>query len=236
MNFSWTCPFCNRTATITENKYYEAQAQFDKENKYGEQIVKIRAIISPNDKCREYALSVALHDRAFDGGKPVEKPARAFWRLIPLSDAKPFPTYVPGQIRADYKEMCLIVDRSPRASATLGLKCLQEMIHDFWGVKKASLIEGIAAIKDKVEPLTWRALESVLQTGNLGDYMKKDADVIVDVGFDEAKLLIELIQKLLSDWYITKYEREQQMNRLIETARAKKQAKPEAPESDETTD
>lgn len=55
------------------------------------------------------------------------------WHLIPPSGAKAFPDFVPAAIRADYEEACLIVDLSPKASATLSRRALQGMIRDFWG-------------------------------------------------------------------------------------------------------
>ena len=55
------------------------------------------------------------------------------WRLIPESDAKVFPDYIPQQIREDYVEASKIKELSPKASATLSRRCLQGMIRDFWG-------------------------------------------------------------------------------------------------------
>ena len=92
--------------------------------------------------------------------------------------AKVFPDYVPAAIRADYLEACLVRDLSPKASATLSRRCLQGMIRDFWGIKKARLIDEIEALKDKTDELTWEAIDSVRSIGNIGAHMQKDIDLI----------------------------------------------------------
>jgi Domain of unknown function (DUF4145) len=138
---------------------------------------------------------------------------------------KVFPDYVPPPILADYREACLIRDLSPKASATLSRRCLQGMIRDFWGVKKARLVDEIEAIKDKVAPATWSAIDAIRKIGNIGAHMEKDINLVIDVELEEAALLIGLIEMLIHDWYIVKHEREQHMAKIIAAAGTKDQAK-----------
>lgn len=63
------------------------------------------------------------------------------------------------------------------------------------------------AIKDKVDPLTWDAIDAVRKIGNIGAHMEKDINLIVDVEPHEAELLINLIENLLKDWYVNREER-----------------------------
>lgn len=147
------------------------------------------------------------------------------WTLIPASDAKVFPDYVPGGIRLDYAEACAIKKLSPKASATLARRCLQGMIRDFWKVSKPRLIDEIEAIKDKLDPLTWQAIDAVRSVGNIGAHMEKDINVIIDVDPDEAAQLIGLIELLIKDWYITRYERQERLKGIAGLASAKKAAK-----------
>jgi hypothetical protein len=110
---------------------------------------------------------------------------------------------------------------SPKASATLSRRCLQGILRDFWGVKPGRLVDEINEIRPKVDPLTWDAIEAVRQLGNIGAHMEKDINIIVDVDPDEAKLLIELIETLLREWYIAREERKTRMGALV-TAASKK--------------
>lgn len=52
--------------------------------------------------------------------------------------------------------------------------------------------------------------------------MEKDINLIVDVDPNEAGLLIELIETLITEWYVNRFEREQRMASIISIAGAKK--------------
>jgi hypothetical protein len=90
------------------------------------------------------------------------------------------------------------------------------------------LIDEISAIQEKVDPITWNAIDAVRNIGNIGAHMEKDINLVIDVEPDEAGLLIGLIETLITEWYIARHEREQRMARIIATAADKKQAKSDA--------
>jgi hypothetical protein len=194
-------------------------------NKYGYQVVRGDVIVCPNPDCREYALIVSLHDHRPIGNSWEDLEAKQVWRLRPESIAKPYPDYIPAPIRQDYIEACLIVDKSPKASATLARRCLQGMIRHFWGITMARLIDEIEGIKDKVDGDTWEAIDSLRRIGNIGAHMEKDINVIVDVDTGEAELLIKLIETLFDEWYITRHERQQRMGKIKTLAGNKDQKK-----------
>jgi hypothetical protein len=179
-------------------------------------------IVCPNPKCRQFTLSLSLYKAKqlpsgnYTRGEPIQS-----WNLIPPSRAKVFPTYVPQQIVDDYNEACLICDLSAKASATLSRRCLQGIIRDFWKVKVGRLFDEIEQIKDKVDPLTWDAIESVRKVGNIGAHMEKDINVIVDVEPNEANLLIDLIEMLLREWYVATEERKSRLSALKAVADSK---------------
>jgi hypothetical protein len=99
------------------------------------------------------------------------------------------------------------------------------MIRDFWGITKGRLIEEIEALKDRTDALTWEAIDSVRQIGNIGAHMEKDINLIVDVDPDEAQLLIGLIELLVKDWYVTRHQREERLNAIIAVRREKEALK-----------
>jgi len=137
------------------------------------------------------------------------------------------PDYVPQAIKEDYGEACLIETKSPKASATLSRRALQGMIRDFWGVKVKSnrLVDEIDAIEDKVDPSVWKAIDAVRKLGNIGAHMEADINVIVDVDPEEARHLIELIELLIEEWYVTRENRQQRIQKVIAAAQAKAQQK-----------
>jgi len=144
------------------------------------------------------------------------------WRLVPDSLAQAFPDYVPAVIQGDYREACQIEDKSPKASATLSRRCLQGMIRGFWGISKARLIDEIEELKNHVDGATWAAIDGVRKIGNIGAHMEKDINVIVDVDPGEARLLIELVETLIEDWYVARHEKSQRFAKVTAAAAAKK--------------
>jgi hypothetical protein len=227
VKFSWTCPYCNRAATIMGANYSSSLHNFDLDNKDGESGILTKVISCPNDECREYEITASLHASHLELGYKRLTPdtKRLEWSMKPSSVAKQFPSYIPEAILADYHESCLIKSLSPKASATLSRRCLQGIIRDFWGVKKGRLVDEINSIKGTVDPITWQAIDSVRSIGNIGAHMEKDINMIIDVEPEEAQLLIGLIEILIADWYVTRHERQKHLENIIGVAGAKAAAK-----------
>ncbi len=228
--FPWTCPYCNRNATITGSNYASNKWVFDEGNKDGSVVFQCGVIVCPNSSCGEYVITAStVKGRYVGGGVRTEGQKLAEWRLKPLSSAKPIPDYVPEPIRNDYEEACLIATLSPKASATLSRRCLQGMIRDFHGISEKTLWFEIQNLKGKVDDTTWGAIDAVRSIGNIGAHMETDISVIVDVDPGEAQLLIELIETLIDEWYVHRHERQQRMAAIVAVASAKKELKDQAP-------
>jgi Domain of unknown function (DUF4145) len=237
MPYEWTCPFCDKNSIVTEANSHDGTVWFTKENSHGDRMISLQFIVCPNPKCREFTLSATMYEytRTRAAGSSITRGKRLeYWPLIPASNAKTFPSYIPKPILDDYLEACLIRDLSPKASATLSRRCLQGMIRDFWGISKGRLIDEIMELKNRVDSLTWSAIDAVRNVGNIGAHMEKDINVIVDVDPEEAAKLIGLIEVLLRDWYILRYERQMRLTEIVEIGHAKKQAKEEQNEKGET--
>jgi len=235
VNISWKCPYCLQNATITDPQFSTNTHIFNNNNKERDLELTTQVIVCPNYYCKEYTIWAYLQKVKYkSGGFQKEGDPIFKWALKPQSNAKPYPEYILEAIRNDYKEACLIRDLSPKASATLARRCLQGIIRDYWGVSKNRLIDEIEAIKDKVDKLTWQAIDAVRSIGNIGAHMEKDINVILDVEPREAELLINLIEILFKDWYIARHERELRLEDVIKTAADKKQSKKSAKPTEKT--
>jgi hypothetical protein len=228
--FSWTCPYCNQVATITDSNRSYASHKFSNENRDGGLAIWTSVIVCPNQSCREYKIIAQLYKTRISGGAlelygdPIDG-----WELKPRSAAKPFPSYIPQPILDDYHEACLIANDSPKASATLSRRCLQGMIRDFWKISKPKLVNEIKDLEGKIDSTTWKAIDSVRSVGNIGAHMEADINLIVDVDPGEANLLIGLIEFLLKDWYVARHDREEHMQKVIDLAKLKADAKKAPP-------
>lgn len=228
--FHWTCPYCDRDTTIVGENCSWSEFVLSLNAKDGDRKFTTQLIVCPNQNCRNFALKIAMSEYMYQD----QGPGRGFWKtgkllrtwnLIPSSNAKVFPDYIPKAIRDDYEEACLIRDLSPKASATLSRRCLQGMIRNFWGIQKPRLIDEVEALKDKIDPETWASIDAVRTVGNIGAHMEKDINVIVDVEPNEAQLLIGLIEMLIKDWYLAKHDREERLKQITALAAKKGAAK-----------
>lgn len=214
----WSCPYCNRDCTLGDDDIRWCQDHVWLAKDHGHVVGNFKIRICPNPDCRQLSIDANIFKSDSYGNTSKKLYG---WHLIPEANAKPFPDYIPKQLRDDYYEACLIKDKSPKASATLARRCLQGIIRDFWGIKKKNLFEEIAALEEKIDAATWNAIDSVRKVGNIGAHMEKDVSIIIDVEPEEAELLIWLIETLFEEWYIEKYVREEKMKQIADMAAAK---------------
>ena len=252
-NINFKCPHCNQPTTITAPNYFEQWLVLDLHNPTIDQILDLyqedemeerneeennelktkevgvltRAITCPNLECNKLWLHHSLWTikRNYSDNRPSLKERILDWQLMPESEAKVLPDYIPQAIQDDYYEACRIRDLSPKASATLSRRCLQGMIRGFHGIKKGRLIDEIKELEDKIDPLVWGAIDSVRNVGNIGAHMEKDINLIIDVDPKEAQLLIELIEQLVDDWYVNRFEKEKKLKLIKEIAEDKQTQK-----------
>jgi len=114
---AWTCPFCGRDATVGDRDVWNFSQNLPHASASGPHILMGQYVVCPNPKCKRFTLFVMLYQGFYGtGGLRLkdEKPV-GVWQLVPASDAKPFPEYIPQQIRRDYEEACLIRDLSPKS-------------------------------------------------------------------------------------------------------------------------
>lgn len=226
MAINFTCPYCNHPTTITNPNYFEHWEKIDIDESDKSHVgLFLQAITCPNTKCKKLWLHLALckaymgsYARDWQKGNVIQE-----WQLLPESEAKVLPGYIPQPIQQDYYEACRIKDLSSKASATLSRRCLQGMIRDFWEISKRTLKEEVDALEDKVSTDTWESIEAVRKVGNIGAHMEEDINLIIDVDPEEAQLLISLIEQLIDDWYVTREDRRKRTEALKKMVKSKEE-------------
>ena len=223
--FSWKCPYCGSKTTIIEENYSHSYESISIDGwKHGKPAIVWKAIVCPNEECRELKLSIGIHryglPRGAVGGTYSSQEQYFNFDLLPESPARPLPAYIPEGIRKSYIEACRIVNLSANASATLSRRCLQGMIRDFFQIECRSLFDEIDAIKGRIDHSLWLAVDRVRSFGNIGAHMKMEANVIADVDPGEAEALVDIIELLIDETYIARHDREQRVaSALARTSR-----------------
>lgn len=224
--FNWTCPYCGRAQAVTDARHSVATGGiYNDASRYKALGYRLYSTVCSNPDCLEIKLLLhigrrkdTMDENGFTG-LPIWD-----WPLLPESSAKPQPDYIPEPIVDNYNQACRIRDLSANASAAMSRRCLQGIIRDFWKVKgKPNLWSEIEAIKDKIDPVTWNAIDAVRKVGKVGAHMEEDVNVIIDVEPEEAQLLVGLIETLFRDWYVTRREREKSMTELTALGAVKQQ-------------
>lgn len=186
-----------------------------------------------NQDCRQVTLHLRIQPDTIIGAQYYAEKKPPFYssRLLPESGARPQPDFIPEPLREDYKEACLIRDKSPKAAATLARRCLQGMIRDFCGISRKTLDQEIKALGKSIEEgnalagvsvESVKAIDHVRSVSNIGAHMEADINVIVPVDPGEAQALIELIELLFDEWYVARERRKDQLARIEAIAQEKK--------------
>ena len=215
---TYTCPYCNKSQAFYSSVDIIRNGPFNnipKDSEYA--YFNFYTLKCTNGECKK--TSVIAINRT--DGKQID--------IVPQNVYKHFPDYIPEQIRNDYEEASQIIDKSPKAAATLLRRCLQGMIRDFWGIAKGRLIDEIDGIKDKITASQWKALDGLRHIGNIGAHMEKDVNLIIDVTSDEANKLLRLIELLLEKWYVSRYEEEElckSIGAIADKKESERKAKP----------
>lgn len=207
---NFTCSYCSSSIPLTKDTYFEFGLSF---NHFGfktaatdlSDAINVNFVKCP--KCKEVTIWI-------NGTGEKTKGITTYFK--PNSLAKQFPEYIPVAIRNDYEEACAIVNLSPKASATLSRRCLQNMIRDFWKISgKKRLVDEIDALQEKVPASQWKILNSLRRIGNIGAHPEADVNLIIDIEPSDAQKLISVIELLIKQWYIERHEQEELYNDVL---------------------
>jgi len=119
----------------------------------------------------------------------------------------PVPSEVPTDIAEDYKEACLVLADSPKASAALSRRCLQNILTSAANVKpKASLSDQITQVLDSHVLPTYLA-DSIDYIRNIGNFAahplkSQQSGDIVSVEPGEAEWNLEVLELLFDFYYV----------------------------------
>jgi hypothetical protein len=200
----YTCPFCSHIMALDDSTHFITTAQFTRRLPSGiyqyDSDFKLQISFFNCPHCNKIS-SVLQYS-----GKLLPQKSMP---IYPISNAKIFPGYIPEAIRSDYEEACSIVNLSPKASATLSRRCLQNMIRDFWGISRHRLIDEINELQEKVPATQWKVIDSLRRIGNIGAHPEADVNLIIDINHGDAQKLIQVIELLIKQWYIERHEQEQ---------------------------
>ena len=123
MSFSWTCPYCGRSTTITDwdhdTTYADAPYGNDRSRSVHTRLM-IEFTRCPHPDCDQVECIVEIAEGTHNNGiAPYHLESTKSLmarRLLPRSVAKVLPTYVPAFIRVDYEEVGTLMETVDRTN------------------------------------------------------------------------------------------------------------------------
>ena len=169
-------------------------------------------MICPNSSCGKMIVDLASGEplknapgQIISGGGLAKISKRQTLRPF-ASSRPPVPPEVEAIFANDYNEACLILTLSPKASAALSRRCLQNILREKAGVKKADLANEIQQIIDS-KNLPSHLSESIDAVRNIGNFathpLKSTASgEIVEVEAGEAEWLLDVLEALFDFYFV----------------------------------
>ena len=113
---------------------------------------------------------------------------------------------VPSQYAQDYKEACLVLSDSPKASAALSRRCLQNILRVIAKVKPSDLskeIDEVLSSKQLPSQLA-EGIDAIRALGNFAAHPMKSTNtgVIVAVEEGEAEWLLDVLEGLFDFYFV----------------------------------
>ncbi len=117
----------------------------------------------------------------------------------------PAPQEVPADIAADFNEACLVLADSPKASAALSRRCLEQLLHERNVSTKHNLSEAIDdALAKHLPSHIEENLDAVRNIGLFATHPKKSSNSgeILDVEPGEAEWNLDVLESLFDYYYV----------------------------------
>ena len=133
--------------------------------------------------------------------------AKKYFFVYPKSSSRPpCPLEVPKKFAEDYTEACLVISDSPKASAALSRRCLQNILREVAKVKHDNLCNEIQEVIDS-KSLPSYIVEIIDAVRNIGNFAahpikSKKTGEILSVEPGEAEWNLDVIEALFDFYFI----------------------------------
>jgi hypothetical protein len=156
----------------------------------------LKYILGLTEKCDGYTVN----------GKKFYHGSRNFLCYPRAISRSPLSPDVPEQFASDYREACITLADSPKASAALSRRCLQNLLREASKVKPCDLYSEIEqVIKSCSLPSTLsESLDAVRNIGNFAAHpiKSKSSGEIIDVENGEAEWNLDVLESLFDFYFV----------------------------------
>lgn len=207
------CPYCLENFHV---KWY--YSIFPKSNitwlKEGDNYFGIRFCYCPSSSCNKLIIQIGKLTRWCKDpqenpiNNPSDNPGMYTWELLkPRTISRTsLPSEVTPEFANDYIEACLIIADSPKASAALSRRCLQNLLREKAKTTKKDLFDQIQEVIDskKLPSYLSEDLDAVRNIGNFGAHpiKSKKTGEIIEVEPGEAEWNLNILEQLFDFYFV----------------------------------
>ena len=130
----------------------------------------------------------------------------------------PLPQEIPPEFAEDYNEACLVFADSPKASAALSRRCLQNLLREKAHTKEQDLSKQIQEVLDSNSLPSYLSggLDAVRNIGNFAAHPLKSTTTgeIVDVEPGEAEWNLDILEGLFDFYFVQEKKLQEKRDKL----------------------
>lgn len=160
--------------------------------------------------CKRYIFHVAegpIRIYQKHGGDEVVNHLRQVYLVRPKAGNRPPPSLdVPTEFADDYKEACLVLPDSAKASAALSRRCLQHLLRETAKVKSGNLVDEIQEVIDagKLPSHIVESIDAIRQIGNFAAHPTKSkaSGEVLPVEPGEAEWNLDVLEALFDFYFV----------------------------------
>ncbi|MDF0692689.1 DUF4145 domain-containing protein [Aquirufa ecclesiirivi] len=163
----------------------------------------------PNQDCNRIIIDLACGDPKLNQFGHAEGLASIKWRqtVRPISSGRPpAPPEVDLVFAQDYSEACSIIKLSPKASAALSRRCLQNILREKAGIKNGNLVNEIQQVIDSksLPAHLAESIDAIRHIGNFAAHPLKSTSSgeIIEVEIGEAEWSLDVLEALFDFYFV----------------------------------
>ncbi|MDD2666175.1 MAG: DUF4145 domain-containing protein [Methanocellales archaeon] len=195
------CPHCLVEIHADEHWTYLGK---DSEGHWG-----IKHYLCPNPDCKKGIFYLVIGSARLDSSDRFlrfNEIHKSFLVYPKGSNRPPVPPQVPEKIAEDYVEACIVLSDSPKASAALSRRCLQNLLREVANVKPGNLADEIQEVIDSKSLPSYLTedLDRVRLIGNFSAHptKSKQSGEIIPVEPQEAEWNLDVLEGLFDFYFV----------------------------------
>jgi len=172
--------------------------------------MSIYEMTCPNLKCKKRIIDLGIGDPFRDKYGQAQSGLATINKRQTVhpfaTNRSPVPPEVEDPFAKDYSEACLIFTFSPKASAALSRRCLQNILREKANVNPGNLANEIQQVIDRntLPSHLSESIDAIRNIGNFAAHPLKSTSTgeIVDVEVGEAEWLLDVLESLFDFYFV----------------------------------